>query len=159
MSRKRRKAEPVPPNESLPAASSAPPDDVPKPGTGNDDVDDQADGSDGNDLGEAIVGRDRAPLAEALALDALDDAVDLSEPSDDLALDATDEIAALPAPEDYVTTDSGDRKPRRDDAEMGFGAEPRSIDELADSAIGDAIPGRRGTRREGEAHGEDLGLR
>ncbi len=156
MKRKRSKPQPRSPNESRP---SSPPADVPAAGTGDDDPDDQADGSDGNDLGEALVSRDRAPLAEALALDALDDAVDLADPTDDLATDATDEIAALPSPEDYITTDSGDRKPRSDDAEMGFGAEPRTIDELADSTIGDAIPGRRGTRREGKAHGPDLGLR
>jgi hypothetical protein len=40
---------------------------------------------------------------------------------------------------------------------MGLGGETHSIEELADLAIGVELPGRRGTTREGEPHGRDLG--
>jgi len=113
----------------------------------------------GEDAGEALETRDRNPRDEALGRDALDDNVQLTNETDDLAADAVDEIAALSPPEEYETTEEGDRRPDRDEAEMGLGGEPRSADELADRAIGDAIPGPRGTTRDGEVHGEDLGLR
>jgi hypothetical protein len=109
--------------------------------------------------GDALETRDRNPRDEVLGRDALDDNVQLADAPEDLAADAIDEIAALTPPEEYETTDEGDRRPDRDEAEMGLGGEPRSADELADRAIGDAIRGPRGTTRDGEVHGEDLGLR
>lgn len=121
---------------------------------GNEPTDIFAEGS-----GEALATRDRNPRDEVLGRDALDDNVQLTDTPDDLAADAIDEIAALTPPDEYETTEEGDRRPDRDEAEMGLGGEPRSVDELADRAIGDAIRGPRGTTREGEVHGEDLGLR
>lgn len=109
--------------------------------------------------GEVLETRDRNPRDEVLGRDALDDNVQLTNVPDDLAADAVDEIAALTPPDEYETTEEGDRRPNRDEAEMGLGGEPRSADELADRAIGDAIRGPRGTTRDGEVHGEDLGLR
>jgi hypothetical protein len=113
----------------------------------------------GDDAGDALETRDRNPRDEVLGRDALDDNVQLTNPTEDLAADAVDEIAALASPEEYETSVEGDRRPHRDEAEMGLGGEPRSVDELADRAIGDAIPGPRGTTRDGEVHGEELGLR
>jgi hypothetical protein len=109
--------------------------------------------------GDRLETRDRNPDDERMGRDALDDNVQLAEAPDDLAIDAVDEIAAAVPPDEYETTEEGDRRAPNDDAEMGLGGEPRSIDELADRAIGDAIPRPRGTTREGEPHGPDLGLR
>jgi hypothetical protein len=113
----------------------------------------------GEGTGDALETRDRNPRDEVLGRDALDDNVQLADAPEDLAADAIDEIAALTPPDEYETTEEGDRRPDRDEAEMGLGGEPRSADELADRAIGDAIRGPRGTTRDGEVHGEDLGLR
>lgn len=109
--------------------------------------------------GDALETRDRNPHDEGLGRDAMDDNVQLTDAPDDLAADAIDEIAAMTSPDEYETSEEGDRRPNRDEAEMGLGGEPRSADELADRAIGDAIRGHRGTTRDGEVHGEDLGLR
>lgn len=113
----------------------------------------------GAGTGDVLETRDRNPRDEVLGRDALDDNVQLADAPEDLAADAIDEIAALTPPDEYETTVEGDRRPDRDEAEMGLGGEPRSADELADRAIGDAIRGPRGTTRDGEVHGEDLGLR
>ncbi len=137
------------------AESAAPaPTESDEPVGANEPADAFAEGS-----GEALATRDRNPRDEVLGRDALDDNVQLSDAPDDLAADAIDEIAALTPPDEYETTEEGDRRPDRDEAEMGLGGEPRSADELADRAIGDAIRGPRGTTRDGEVHGEDLGLR
>jgi hypothetical protein len=109
--------------------------------------------------GDRLETRDRNPYDEQLGRDALDDNVQLGDGPDDLAADAVDEIAAEAPPDEYETTEAGDRRAPNDDAEMGLGGEPRSIDELADRAIGDALPRPLGTTREGEPHGPDLGLR
>jgi len=71
-------------------------------------------------------------------------------------LDAGDAIAQSETITADETVDSGARRMRRDEANMVFGAEPRSIDELADSAIGRELRGRRATQRDDEQHGEDL---
>lgn len=110
-------------------------------------------------VGDALETRDRNPRDEQLGRDALDDNVQLADAPDDLAADAVDEIAAATPPDEYETTEEGDRRAPNDDAEMGLGGEPHSADELADRAIGNAIPRPRGTTRDGEPHGEDLGLR
>lgn len=107
--------------------------------------------------GEEIETRVRHRKDERLRLDALDDA-EIPFERDDLPADATDEIALSESPEDYETTDSGARRANRDEAEMGFGGEARSPEELADQVLGRDIPGRRGTTRDGEAHGPHLGL-
>lgn len=54
------------------------------------------------------------------------------------------------------TVDSGASRPRRDDAEMGMGAEAHSAEEMEDAAVGNAIPGKRGLTRDGQAHGSAM---
>lgn len=108
-------------------------------------------------LGEELETRVRHREDERRRLDALDDA-EVPMDRDDLPADAVDEIALSESPDEYETTDTGDRRARRDEAEMGFGGEARSADEIADQVLGREIPGRRGTTREGEAHGPYLGL-
>lgn len=71
-------------------------------------------------------------------------------------LDAAGQIADSETINAEETIDSGAKRLRRDDAEMAFGAEPRSIDELADAAIGRAANRRRRSRREDVEHGEGL---
>lgn len=52
------------------------------------------------------------------------------------------------------TIDSGARRPRTDEANMGFGGEPRSIDELDSATIGDELGDADGVvTREDERHG------
>lgn len=143
----------TPERQSAANPTPAPPESG-EPAGGNEPTDAFEGGS-----GEALATRDRNPRDEVLGRDALDDNVQLSDAPDDLAADAVDEIAAVTPPDEYETTEEGDRRPDRDEAEMGLGGEPRSADELADRAIGDAIRGPRGTTRDGEVHGEDLGLR
>ncbi|MEO7964824.1 MAG: hypothetical protein ABIT38_13055, partial [Gemmatimonadaceae bacterium] len=65
-------------------------------------------------------------------------------------IDAADAIAESETIISDETIDSGVRRMRRDDAEMGFGAEPRSIDELADATLGHEMRGRRATQRDDE---------
>ena len=108
-------------------------------------------------IGDAMETRVRHRKDEHLRLDALDD-IEVSRDRDDLPADAVDEIAMSDSPEEYETMDSGDRRARNDDAEMGFGGEAHSPEELADQVLGRDLPGRRGTTREGEAHGPHLGL-
>lgn len=82
---------------------------------------------------------------------------DLMENDDSIPeLDAADAIAESETITADETVDSGVRRLRRDDAEMGFGAEPRSIDELADAALGREGRDRRHTRRDDEQHGEGI---
>lgn len=107
--------------------------------------------------GERLESRDRNRRDESSGRDAMDDNVQLVDDDERLPADAVDELAAEPAPEDYETTPDGERRPHNDDAEMGLGGEPRSADELADRALGDSLRTRRGTTRDGEVHGEDLG--
>jgi hypothetical protein len=71
-------------------------------------------------------------------------------------LDAAEAIADSETITSDETVDSGARRIRRDDAEMGFGAEPRSIDELADATLGHELRGLRATQRDDEQHGESL---
>jgi hypothetical protein len=108
-------------------------------------------------IGDAMETRVRHRKDERLRLDALDD-LQVSRERDDLPADAVDEIAMSELPADYETTDSGDRRANRDEAEMGFGGESHSPEELADQVLGRELPGRRGTTRDGEAHGPHLGL-
>jgi hypothetical protein len=64
------------------------------------------------------------------------------------------DVAAGGAPMD--TVDTGARRPANDDADMGFGAEPRSPEELERAAIGGALKGKAGVTRDDEVHGERL---
>jgi hypothetical protein len=108
-------------------------------------------------IGDAMETRVRHRKDERLQLDALDD-IEVSRDRDDLPADAVDEIAMSESPEEYETMDSGDRRAKSDDAEMGFGGESHSPEEIADQVLGRELPGRRGTTRDGEAHGPHLGL-
>lgn len=108
-------------------------------------------------IGDAMETRVRHRRDERLRLDALDD-IDVSRDREDLPADAVDEMAMSESPEEYETMDSGDRRPKSDAAEMGFGGEAHSPEEVADQVLGRELPGRRGTTREGEAHGPHLGL-
>lgn len=56
--------------------------------------------------------------------------------------------------ESEMTVDSGARQVRVDEAEMGFGAEARSIDELESAVLGDEQRRSGPPTREDEAHGE-----
>lgn len=72
------------------------------------------------------------------------------------AMDADDRFggAALPTHSDAdMTVDSGARRPIVDEANMGFGAEPRSIEELESSLLGDEQRRDEGVTREDERHG------
>lgn len=112
--------------------------------------------ADQGSIGDAMETRDRHRKDERLSLDALDD-IAVNVDRDDLPADAIDEIALSESPEDYETMDSGDRRAHRDDAEMAFGGEAHSPEEIAELVLGHEIPGR-GTTRDGEAHGLHLGL-
>ena len=114
-------------------------------------------GADRGTTGEEMETRVRHRKDERLRLDALDD-IEVSMDRDDLPADAVDEIAMSESTDEYETFDSGDRRANRDEAEMGFGGEAHSPEEIADQVIGREIPGRRGTTREGESHGPHLGL-
>ncbi len=82
---------------------------------------------------------------------------DLMENDDSIPeLDAADAISESETMTTDETVDTGVRRLRRDDAEMGFGAEPRSIDELADAALGREGRDRRATKRDDEQHGEGM---
>ena len=86
-----------------------------------------------------------------------DDLEDDAGDDADVQLAADDDLDGLRTTEDEdETVDTGDRRPRRDDAEMGLMSEPHSPEELADSAIGKKIPGKRGVTRDGEEHGESF---
>ena len=57
------------------------------------------------------------------------------------------------------TIDTGARSDHHvavDEAEMGLGAEPRSIEELEEASIGSALRGRGAVMRDDEVHGEAL---
>ncbi len=108
-------------------------------------------------MGDVMETRVRHREDERLQLDALDD-IEVSMERDDLPADAVDEIAMSASPEDYETTDSGVHRAKSDDAEMGFGGEAHSPEELADQVLGDDRPGRRGASREGEERGPHPGL-
>ena len=84
--------------------------------------------------------------------DALDDTIQLRD-DDDLPLDAIDELAERALPEQFETVDTGDRRPPKDEAEMGMGAEARSVDEIAEITLGDNTTS---TTSEGLDHGEDF---
>lgn len=114
--------------------------------------------ADAGAMGDAMETRVRHRKDERLRLDALDD-IEVSMDRDDLPADAVDEIAMSETTDEYETVDSGDRRARRDEAEMGFGGEAHSPEEIADQVLGREIPGRRGRTRDGEAHGPpELGL-
>ncbi|MBC7894342.1 MAG: hypothetical protein H7066_02960 [Cytophagaceae bacterium] len=113
--------------------------------------------SDQGTIGDAMDTRVRHRQDERLRLDALDD-IEVSRVRDDLPADAVDEIAMSASPEEYETTDSGDRRAKSDEAEMGFGGEAHSADELADQVLGHESPRARGTTRDGEPRGLHLGL-
>jgi hypothetical protein len=80
---------------------------------------------------------------DALDRPRLEDADALAEVADD-----ADGIAELNVPESN----------RNDavDADMGLGAEPRSVDELEDAVIGHELKGAAGVTRDDEVHGERM---
>jgi len=89
-------------------------------------------------------------------LDALD--VPLSLRSDNRLADVADNMDGIEEADllpsiDEETVDTGVRRPVRDEASMGLGAEPHSAEELEEAALGHSIRGKRGVTREDEAHG------
>jgi hypothetical protein len=55
------------------------------------------------------------------------------------------------------TVDTGARhRGIPDEGDMGFGAEPRTVEELEDASIGSALKGRGAVTRDDEVHGEAL---
>lgn len=71
--------------------------------------------------------------------------------------DGIEEIDLEPGGDLMDTIDTGARHRSVDDeGDMGFGGEPRTIEELEDAAIGHALRGRAGVTRDDEVHGEAL---
>lgn len=106
------------------------------------------------------VGRGGDPLPPELAAVHVPDGADEDDEAAIHAaiesMDADDRYggAALPLHSDSdMTVDSGARRPIVDEANMGFGAEPRSIEELESALLGDEQPHEEGILREDERHG------
>jgi hypothetical protein len=104
-------------------------------------------------------------LDDVHELDALDvpgalvDEGILDEMADDA--DGIEELDVLPVSGrimDTVDTGArmGARRAANDEADMGFGAEPRSPEELEDASIGHELRGRGAVTRDDELHGELL---
>ncbi len=122
-------------------------------------------------------GRGGDPLPpELAAVHVTDGAADLdaiaSDPAGEGAIDRDDEAAihaaleamdaddrfggpapVAPSSAAEETIDSGARRPRTDEASMGFGGESRSIEELERDVIGEAQQRADGVTREDERHG------
>ena len=70
--------------------------------------------------------------------------------------DGIEEIDLHPGGQAMDTVDTGARRHMTDEGDMGFGAEPHTPEELADSVIGHALRGRGAVTRDDEVHGELL---
>lgn len=103
--------------------------------------------SDGEPENEYLALNDREVVEEMAANGELDSMLVVNERGDVIS---DEEVFPL------ETVDSGASRPKRDDAEMGMGAEAHSAEEMEDAAVGDAIPGKRGLTRDGQAHGSAM---
>ncbi|HYW30439.1 MAG TPA: hypothetical protein VE869_02950 [Gemmatimonas sp.] len=71
--------------------------------------------------------------------------------------DGIESIDLAPSGDQMDTIDTGARHRSIDDeGDMGFGGEPRTIEELEAAAIGTELRGRGGRTRDDEVHGEAL---
>ncbi|MES2522802.1 MAG: hypothetical protein V4617_08910 [Gemmatimonadota bacterium] len=71
--------------------------------------------------------------------------------------DGIEEVDLEPGGDPMDTIDTGARHRSVDDeGDMGFGGEPRTIEELEDAAIGHGLRGRGAVTRDDEVHGEAL---
>lgn len=121
-----------------------------------------------DDIGGEEIRDDEGLLVDEYTSEAYDDPDALDVLDVPMALDDESVLDQVPDTGDGIeevepascetvdTVDTGARKRPGDDADMGFGAEPRSTDELADAAIGRELRGRASVTRDDEVHGERL---
>ena len=124
--------------------------------------DPQRDQDDPSDTDDGLVHDEYTdPSLEGVdTLDALDVPLALRDLNvlDDVAdTDGIEEVDEHPGGDVMDTVDTGARhRGPPDEGDMGFGAEPRTAEELEEASIGHALRGRGAVTRDDEVHGEAL---